>query len=104
MTADEYQRLTGGTESKLVPACHTYQVDLIHYALGLCTESGEFSTALKKHLFYGKELDETNLKEELGDLLWYIARACEALDTTLEEVMESNISKLRIRYPEEHKD
>ena len=41
---------------------------LLHAAMGLCTESGEFMDMMKKHILYGKTIDEVNLKEELGDL------------------------------------
>ena len=73
---------------------------LLHAAMGMTTESGEFLDPLKKHLFYGKPLDSTNLKEELGDLLWYIAIACDALDTTIEDEMIRVINKLKTRFPD----
>ncbi len=73
---------------------------LLHAGIGLATESGEFLDALKKSLFYGSELDRTNLKEELGDLLWYIAIAMDELGTDFEKEMNRNIEKLSARYPE----
>lgn len=48
-------------------------VRLLHSVLGMVTESGELADQVKKHLFYGKPLDVTNLIEELGDLLWYVS-------------------------------
>src|SRR5687767_705976 len=74
-------------------------VRLLHAGMGLCTEAGEFLDMLKKHILYGKPLDEVNLKEELGDKLWYTALALDELKTTFEEVMDVNIAKLRARYP-----
>jgi NTP pyrophosphatase (non-canonical NTP hydrolase) len=76
------------------------KIDLLHAAIGMQTESAEFSDMLKKHLFYGKPLDVVNLTEELGDQMWYIAMALRALGTDFETVMERNISKLRVRYPD----
>ena len=73
--------------------------DLLHAAIGIATESGEFLDALKKSLFYGKDLDKVNLREEMGDIMWYIAIACHALDTDLSTVMDVNIAKLRARFP-----
>lgn len=73
---------------------------LLHASMGLVTESAEFLDALKKSFFYGKELDKVNLKEELGDILWYVAIACDALGTDFETEMKRNINKLRTRYPE----
>ena len=72
---------------------------LLHAGIGLATESGEFLDALKKHLFYGGELDKVNLKEELGDLLWYIALACDELGTDFSTLKATNIKKLQARYP-----
>jgi len=84
---------------------------LLHAGIGIATESGEFLDALKKHIFYGKALDRTNLKEELGDLLWYIAIAMDELGTDFDEVQAVNIAKLTARYPDkftleaaEHRD
>lgn len=75
-------------------------LDLIHASMGLVTEAGEFQDMLKKHLYYGRELDMVNLKEEAGDLLWYCAIALQALGTDFESVMQTNIDKLKARYPE----
>lgn len=76
-----------------------HTVRLLHAAMGLCTESGEFMDMMKKHILYGKPLDEVNLKEELGDKLWYVALALDELKTTFEQIFETNIAKLRARYP-----
>jgi NTP pyrophosphatase (non-canonical NTP hydrolase) len=76
------------------------EIDLLHAALGLQTESAEFSDMLKKAIFYGKSIDQVNLKEEIGDLLWYAALALRALNTDFETVMERNIEKLKARYPQ----
>lgn len=73
---------------------------LIHYQLGIGSESGELQNALKRWVAYGKPIDKTNIKEELGDVLWYMARICDAFGWTLEEVMELNIKKLEARFPE----
>jgi len=76
------------------------KIDLLHAAMGLVTESGEFMDMLKKHLFYGKPLDEVNLLEEIGDASWYLAIALNALGSSFEEVMARNIEKLQARYPD----
>lgn len=73
---------------------------LIHASFGMQTETAEFTDALKKSLFYGKELDVTNLQEELGDALWYIAIAMDELGTDFETEMRRVINKLKVRYPE----
>ena len=73
---------------------------LLHAGIGLSTESGEFLDALKKHIFYGKELDRVNLAEEMGDMFWYMAIVADELGFEFEEVMQRNIQKLKARYGE----
>jgi NTP pyrophosphatase (non-canonical NTP hydrolase) len=83
---------------------HNFYLDavgprLIHASMGLVTEAAEFQDALKKSLFYGKPLDTTNLKEEVGDLLWYLALAMDALNTDFDAEQDRVIRKLKARYP-----
>jgi len=73
---------------------------LLHAALGAVTEAGELADMLKKHLFYGKELDWVNAQEEVGDLLWYAGVAADVMEVSLDDIMTRNISKLQRRYPE----
>ena len=75
---------------------------LLTAALGLTAESGEFTEVVKKIVFQGKPYNEDNIfhmKRELGDICWYIAQACMALDTTFDELIEMNVDKLKARYP-----
>ena len=75
---------------------------LLTAALGLTAESGEFTEVVKKILLQGKPYTEENvfhMKRELGDICWYIAQACMALDTTFDEIIEMNVEKLEKRYP-----
>ena len=70
--------------------------------VGLAAESGEFLEIVKKMVFQGKPWDEHNRKHliiELGDVMWYVAQACMALDISFDEVIERNIKKLEKRYP-----
>lgn len=73
---------------------------LLHAGIGLATEAGEFLDALKKHVFYGKELDKVNLSEEMGDIFWYCAIIADQLGVDFAEVMDVNIAKLKARYGE----
>ena len=75
---------------------------LLTAALGLSAEAGEFTEVVKKIILQGKPYNEENvfhLKRELGDICWYIAQACMALDTTFDEIIEMNVEKLQSRYP-----
>jgi len=72
-------------------------------ALGLSAESGEFTEIVKKVIFQGKPMDEHtkyHMQRELGDVMWYVAQACIALDTDLGDIINMNISKLEDRYPD----
>lgn len=72
---------------------------LLHGALGISGEAGELLDAVKKHVMYGKELDKTNVLEEIGDMLWYMSIALESVGSSFEEVMQLNHDKLEKRYP-----
>ena len=75
---------------------------LLTAGIGLSGEVGEFNEMIKKCLFQGKELDEdtvAHLKSELGDIMWYIAQGCLALNTDIEELIDINTAKLKDRYP-----
>ena len=75
---------------------------LLTASIGLSGETGEFNDIVKKCIFQGKEMDEdsvTKLKSELGDVMWYIAQGCIALNTDIEELIDINTAKLEKRYP-----
>lgn len=73
---------------------------LINSVMGLCGESGEAIDIVKKWLAQGHELDKEHLAKELGDIAWYLAEAATALDLPLEQILITNIEKLKNRYPE----
>jgi NTP pyrophosphatase (non-canonical NTP hydrolase) len=78
---------------------------LLHGAIICATEAGELLDAVKKHLFYGKELDRTNLTEERGDILYGLALVTEYLgESTLTVAIRAEIEKLKVRYPEKYTD
>ena len=92
--------LTRMNKLELEDDCNLPQ--LLTAALGLTAESGEFSEVVKKIILQGKPYNEDNvfhMKRELGDICWYIAQACMALDTTFDEIIEMNVDKLKKRYP-----
>ena len=71
-------------------------------AVGMSAESGEFLEIVKKMVFQGKPWNDDNREHliiELGDLLWYVAQATQALGVSFEEVIETNVNKLKKRYP-----
>ena len=70
--------------------------------VGLAAESGEFLEIVKKMVFQGKPWNDDNrelLIIELGDVMWYVANACKALDISFDDVIRRNVTKLEKRYP-----
>ena len=101
MTPDEYLKASARTEYTPFFINGSDEASrLMHAAMGMVTESGEFMDAFKKLTIYGKVIDKTNLVEEIGDIFWYCALACRTLGVSFEEVFDRNIQKLKIRYPE----
>lgn len=94
MEGKKYQELAMVTLNKEL----TKKDMLVNGVMGLNGESGEVIDAVKKHLFQGHELDKNKIKEELGDVMWYVAEICESLDFSLDDVLINNIDKLQKRF------
>lgn len=69
-------------------------------ALGIAGEAGEVVDIVKKVLYHSHELDISVLCKEIGDLLWYTVLLCDTVGLTLGDVMQTNVEKLRGRYPD----
>jgi len=83
----------------LVPqGCETAD-HLVHAALGMGDEAGEVQGAIKKFAFNNKALDRGHVTEELGDVLWYMNLMVHALGITWQQVIDTNVAKLSVRYP-----
>ena len=75
---------------------------LLTSGVGINAEGGEFLEIIKKMVFQGKPWNDDNREHliiELGDVMWYVAQACMALDVSFDEVIERNVKKLESRYP-----
>lgn len=91
----EYMKLSANTCADL----KTAEANNNHMLMGMVTEVGELVDAYKKHYAYGKVLDKVNVKEELGDLMFYISNFCRMNNINLEDQLTINIDKLKARYP-----
>ena len=74
------------------------QASLWHMATGIGGEAGEIEDVIKKHVIYQKPLDVENVKEELGDLLFYMSNLMQSVGLSFKEVLQHNIDKLSVRY------
>lgn len=117
MNPDEYQRLAARTECNQARAAERFgdydgkypslpmmATRLNHAVIGMAGEVGELAASVEHVLYYGQDMDLANVAEELGDLLWYLAGALNAVDLTFSQVMKANIAKLQKRYPEKYSD
>lgn len=95
MTANEYQIAALRTAGKKKD-----EDLLLNGIMGLNGEAGECIDILKKHMFQGHKLEKEKMKEELGDVAWYLAVSAYALGYTLDEVLKANKEKLERRYPD----
>jgi len=72
-------------------------------AIGICSEGGELLDIVKKIIFQGKEPTtelRMKIKNELGDVMWYVQQILIAMDWELNDVLAENTKKLSGRYPE----
>ena len=93
MNGNEYQTLAMRT-------CNLpLSMDMLYHGVfGLTSEAGEVAGIIQK-VYQGHEFDKEHMKKELGDCMWMIADICSALDFSLDDVMRTNIEKLKARYP-----
>lgn len=101
MNASEYQKqalrtFKGRVDFDVSPEDQS----IIWHALGLVGEAGEIAEHVKKGVLHQHGLDRDKMFKELGDVCWYLAALCSNLGVDLGDVMNANIEKLRIRYPE----
>ena len=72
---------------------------LFHAIIGLATESTELVEAVLKAIDDNVDIDHVNVQEELGDINWYQAIAVDASGADWNKILETNIAKLKARYP-----
>jgi NTP pyrophosphatase (non-canonical NTP hydrolase) len=97
MKFEEYQ-----AEAKQTALYPNRLKNLEYPTLGLAGEAGEVANIVKKiqRDHGGIITDDTRakLKDELGDVLWYISACADELGLTLTEIAEFNVEKLAKRH------
>lgn len=97
MNFEEYQSAARKT------AHYPRRLENLEYpTLGLAGEAGEVANIVKKiQRDHGGVLNEdirSKLKDELGDVLWYISACADELDLAMNEIAEYNVDKLAKRH------
>ena len=87
MTPEQYIENVLRTES---PDFEIIDTRLLHGVIGCCTEAAELLEAIRPNMFYEECLDKVNLKEEVGDMLWYIGVILDACELKFEDIMDKN--------------
>ena len=97
MKFEEYQSEARST------ALYPKRLNNLEYpTLGLAGEAGEVANIVKKiQRDHGGVINEEikgKLKDELGDVLWYISACADELGLTLTEIAAFNVEKLSKRH------
>lgn len=95
MTLNEYQAFA----AQGIHEATLEREPIVGFALGLVGEAGEVVDDIKKRVFHSRDIPMERAKEELGDVLWYVANIATQYGISLDEVASFNVAKLRNRYP-----
>ena len=93
MELNDYQNLA--MKTAIFPKRDGYA----YTALGLAGEAGEIANKVKKFIRDGYSEDEfpgkiNDLRDELGDVLWYVAALSRDLNLDLHDIALQNLEKL----------
>ena len=99
MEAREFQEKAART---INPSLYDYEIEQ-HALHGMASEVGELHGLYQK-AYQGHEFNEEHAQKELGDLLWFVAEYCTAMNWDLGLIMMKNIAKLAARYPDGFKE
>lgn len=98
MTFDEYRELAMTTAIYPDKGRGTH-LSISYTILGLNGEAGELANKFKKVLRGDRNPDyKAQIKDELGDVLWYCAAIAYEFGFSLDDVANSNVQKLLKRY------
>ena len=95
LSVEEYQALAARTIDK---GMNNEQM-LLHALHGMSSEIGEIHGIYQKR-YQGHKIGADRVREETGDLLWFVAEFCTANGWNMAEIMSENIEKLKNRYPD----
>jgi len=94
MNLKNYQKLCKETAKKF----KRKEDAIINWALGISGEAGDVAGCIKKTMYHGND-QKAGTRENIGDVMWYIAMICNYYGWNLEDVLEENVKKLKARFP-----
>lgn len=75
------------------------QEELADWGLGAAGEAGDLAGCIKKTLFH-KNDQTAGIRENIGDVMWYLAMICNHFNWDFDQVLGENVDKLSKRYPQ----
>jgi NTP pyrophosphatase (non-canonical NTP hydrolase) len=95
MDASDYQKAAVGTAKEWnSPDVN----DKVGWAIGIAGETGEIMELVKRKFLRGQDVSDERFKEELGDILWYVAVFADTMGFDLSDIMKLNVDKLKERH------
>ena len=89
-----YQQLCKKTAKKFTDKDR----EISDWGLGVAGEAGDLAGCIKKTIYHGND-QRQGIRENIGDVMWYLAMICNSFGWELEEIIAENIKKLKKRYP-----
>jgi NTP pyrophosphatase (non-canonical NTP hydrolase) len=101
MQFSEYQQEAARTDQLEIGDVESKNDPLLVPLLGLAGEAGQLLTELKKYFISGDDRSHlvNIVKEELGDILWYVSNIADKFQLDLDDVAFSNLVKVQNRWP-----
>lgn len=97
MQLDEYQDQVQRTAIFPDELPEFLETEQVYTVLGQAGESGEIGEKLKKAIRENDSSYIEDMRDEVGDVLWYLSQVCEEFGWSLEEIAEDNLTKLQDR-------
>ncbi len=76
----------------------TKKEEIMTWGLGIAGEAGDVAGCIKKTFAHDND-QQAGIKENLGDIVWYVAMICNFFGWDLEDIFHENVEKLQKRYP-----
>jgi len=95
MNLKEYQDLCKKTAKEF----DSPEKEIFIWGLGLTGEAGDVAGCIKKTYAHDND-QKVGIRENIGDMLWYVAMICNFFNWDLEKILNENIEKLKKRYPQ----